>query len=59
MPTVDKHGRPEYPAIPDLQPRLDEKNADLAARIILMEKQADEQLAKFGPAPEPKPSKAK
>lgn len=59
MATVDKHGRPEYPAIPDLQPRLDEKNADLTARLRLMEKQADDELAKYPPAPEPKAAKSK
>lgn len=58
MPNVDKNGRPDYAAIEDLQPRLDEKNADLTARLRLIEKQQDEQLAKFGPAPEPK-AKAK
>ncbi len=57
MATVDKNGRPEYAAIEDLQPRLDEKNAALTARLRLMEKQQDEQLAKFGPAPEPKTAK--
>lgn len=57
--TVDKFGRPEYPAIPDLQPRLDEKNADLTARLRLIEKQSDDELKKFPPAPEPKSSKAK
>ena len=57
MPKVDKYGRPEYAAIEDLQPRLDEKNADLARRLKLLEAQADEQLAKFPPAPEPKAAK--
>lgn len=57
--TVDKYGRPEYAAIEDLQPRLDEKNADLTARLRLMEEQADAELAKYPPAPEPKTSKAK
>ena len=59
MSKVDKNGRPEYPAIPDLQPRLDEKNAALTARLRLIEKQNDEQLAKFPPAPEPKSVKVK
>ena len=59
MSKVDKNGRPEYAAIEDLQPRLDEKNAALTARLRLMEKQQDEQLAKFGPAPEPKTVKVK
>jgi len=59
MPTVDKNGRPDYAQIEDLQPRLDEKNADLTARLRMIEKQNDEALARFGPAPEPKTSKAK
>lgn len=59
MATVDKHGRPEYPAIPDLQPRLDEKNAALAERIALIQKQDDEALAAHPPAPEPKAAKGK
>ena len=59
MAKVDKHGRPEYPAIPDLQPRLDEKNAALTDRLAVMEKQADAELARFGPAPEPKAAKSK
>ena len=57
MPNVDSHGRPEYPAIPDLQPELDRKNADLDARLRLIEKQAADQAAKFPPAPEPKAKK--
>ena len=57
MATVDKNGRPDYAAIEDLQPRLDEKNAALTERLRLIEKQQDEQLAKFGPAPEPKAKK--
>jgi hypothetical protein len=57
--TVDKNGRPEYAVIEDLQPRLDEKNADLTARLRLIEKQNDEALAKFPPAPEPKAAKGK
>ena len=59
MATVDKNGRPDYAAIEDLQPRLDEKNAALTEKLRQMEKQSDEALAKFGPAPEPKAAKAK
>ena len=57
--TVDKNGRPDYAAIEDLQPRLDEKNAALTEKLRTMEKQADDQLAKYGPAPEPKAAKSK
>jgi hypothetical protein len=57
MATVDKNGRPEYAEIEDLQPRLDEKNAALKQKLDQMDKQADEELAKFGPAPEPKAAK--
>ena len=43
----------------DLQPIIDEKNAALAARLKLIEKQAADELKRFPPAPEPKPAKAK
>ena len=56
---IDKHGRPVYPPATDLQPRLDEKNAALTERLATMEKQADAELARYGPAPEPKATKAK
>lgn len=59
MAKVDKNGRPEYPDIPDLQPRLDEKNAALTERLALIEKQNDDELKRFGPAPEPKTAKPK
>ena len=54
---VDKYGRPDYAAVEDLQPRLDEKNAALKVKLDQMDKQADAELAKFPPAPEPKASK--
>ncbi len=57
MATVDKHGRPEYAAIEDLQPRLDEKNAALTEKLRTMEKQSDAELARYGPAPAPKTPK--
>ena len=56
MATVDKNGRPEYP-VEDLQPRIDEKNAALTERLRQIEKQDDEALARFAPAPEPKQAK--
>lgn len=59
MPSVDKNGRPEYPPVTDLQPLMDVKTAALAERLALMEKQADAELAKYPPAPEPKAAKAK
>lgn len=34
---TDENGRPEYPAIPDLQPRLDEKREALDAKLRAME----------------------
>ena len=46
----------EAPTV-DLQPELDRKNADLDARLRLIEKQAADQAAKFPPAPEPKAKK--
>jgi hypothetical protein len=49
--TVDKNGRPEYAAIPDLQPRLDEKREALEARITTMEKQDEDARKAFPPAP--------
>jgi hypothetical protein len=46
--TIDLNGRPEYPAtLADLDVRLDEKNAALAAKIETMQKQEAEQLAAF------------
>jgi hypothetical protein len=48
---VDINGRPVYPAIPDLQPRLDEKREALEARIILMDKQDEAARKAFPPAP--------
>jgi len=59
MPTVDAHGRPEYPAIVDTQPIIDAKTAALTARLRLMEKQEADALAAYPPAPEPKAAKTK
>ncbi len=59
MPTVDKHGRPAYPESYDTQPELDAHNAALTAKLAQMEKDADAELAKYPPAPEPKESKSK
>jgi hypothetical protein len=49
--TVDQNGRPEYAAIPDLQPRLDEKREALEARIDTMNKQDEDARKAFPPAP--------
>jgi hypothetical protein len=46
--TVDLNGRPEYPAtLADLDARLNEKNAALAAKIETMQKQDAETLATY------------
>ncbi len=45
--------------VTDLQPIIDEKVAALNERLRLIEKQDAAELAKFGPAPEPKQAKAK
>ena len=53
--TVDKYGRDVYPETAnELDARLAAKNDALKVKIDEMEKSADDQLARFGPAPEPK-----
>jgi len=59
MPTVDAHGRPEYPQPADLQPIIDSKVAALTTRLRTIEKQEAAALAAFPPAPEPKAAKTK
>jgi hypothetical protein len=51
---TDKNGRPEYAAIADLQPRLNEKNAALDAKLRTIEKQEDEALAHYVTSSRPK-----
>lgn len=51
---ADQSHNPDDPReafTPDLQPRLDEKNAKLADRLDLIDAQAHEELARFGAAP--------
>ena len=48
---VDVNGRPVYAAIPDLQPRLDEKREALEERLATIEKQDAEARKAFPPAP--------
>lgn len=59
LKAADPNGRPEYPQPPALDDRLKEKNDALAERIALMQAQEAAELARFGPAPAPKATKAK